>query len=405
MAYYNLSKKIRVGAIGLKGMGWSNLQAILKVPDVTCVAICDIDDRVLSERSKTLAESGNKLKQYKDYKEMLANPDVDVVIVATPDHWHCLQAIDAMRAGKDVYVEKPLANSIGECDLLIQAQKTYQRVVQVGQWQRSQKHFKDAIDFVHNGKLGKIRTVKSWAYLGWKKRVPKMPDSEVPAGVDYLSWQGPAPRYPFNPNRFHYNFRWYWDYAGGLMTDWGVHLLDYALLGMKASTPTSVMAMGGKFAYPDDAGDTPDTLTAVYEFEGFNIIWEHATSISNGPYGREHGIAFIGDNGTLVLDRKGWEVIAEKDRMEDISLQSRVDNGLELHMVNFIDAVRQGNPEMVHAPVQQAAHIAKLSQMANIAYRTGNKLTWSVEKNSFEQQEANQFLNAVYHNGYQLPKF
>lgn len=403
MINYNIEKEIRVGAIGLKGMGWNNLQAILKVPGVTCQAICDIDDQVLSERSTTLAEKGIAPRQYKDYKEMLGNPDIDVVIIATPDHWHCLQAIDAMRAGKDVYVEKPLANSIEECDLLIQAQQKYQRVVQVGQWQRSQKHFKDAIEFVHSGKLGKIRTVKSWAYLGWKKRVPEMPDSEVPNGVDYMAWQGPAKRYPFNPNRFHYNFRWYWDYAGGLMTDWGVHLLDYALLGMKASTPKSVMAMGGKFAYPEDAGDTPDTLTAVYEFDGFNIIWEHATSISNGSYGREHGVAFIGNNGTLVLDRRGWQVFAEKDRMADVPLQEKVDNGLELHMVNFIDAVRQKNPSLLHAPVAEAANIAKLSQMGNIAYRVGKKINWQTEQRVFEEQDANELIKATYHNGFQLP--
>src|SRR5690606_5563534 len=144
---------------------------------------------------------------------------------------------------------------------------------------------------------------------------------------------------PFNPNRFHYDFRWYWDYAGGLMTDWGVHLLDYALLGMKGSDPISIMASGGKFAYPNDAGETPEALTAVYEFYGFNIQWELETGISGGPYQREHGVAFIGNNGTLVLDRNGWEVIPEEGKMEALPVQPRTDNGLDLHMQNFVEAI------------------------------------------------------------------
>ncbi|MFD1769954.1 Gfo/Idh/MocA family protein [Sphingobacterium suaedae] len=404
MILSNFSKEIRVGAIGIKGMGWSNLQAILKVPGVRCTAICDIDDSVLDQRAGELREQGFRPRLYKNYKELLGDKAVDVVIIATPDHWHCLQAVDAMEAGKDVYVEKPLANSMVECDVLVAAQQKYRRIVQVGQWQRSQRHFQEATAFVQSGKLGKIRTVKAWAYLGWKKRVPSKPNAEVPPGVDYLSWQGPAERKPFNPNRFHYDFRWFWDYAGGLMTDWGVHLLDYALIGMQVSSPKSVMAMGGKFAYPDDAGDTPDTLTAVYEFDGFNIIWEHATSISNGPYGREHGIAFIGNNGTLVLDRGGWEVFPEKGRMEAVPLQKKADVGLDLHMVNFVDAVQKQDPTILRAPVDAAAHIAKLSHMANIAYRTGERLTWDEVLGRFSENQANTYLPASYHNGYILPK-
>lgn len=403
MIFNTFSSAIRVGAIGVKGMGWNNLQALLKIDGVTCTALCDIDDAVLLERQQALQEKGESVTLYRDYNELLAATDVDVVMIATPDHWHCLQAVAAMKAGKDVYVEKPLANSIAECDAVIQATRKYGKIVQVGQWQRSQRHFQDAVSFVHSGKLGRIRTVKAWAYLGWKKRVPVLADAEVPAGVDYLSWQGPAQRHVFNPNRFHYDFRWYWDYAGGLMTDWGVHLLDYALLGMKVSSPKSIMATGGKFAYPDDAGDTPDTLTSIYEFDGFNIIWEHATSISNGPYGREHGIAFIGDNGTLVLDRGGWEVIVEKDRMQAVPVQKRVDNGLDLHTLNFIEAVRKQDPSMIKAPVEEAAHIAKLSHMGNIAYRTGEKLLWNDDKKNFRNKYANDYLQATYHNGYKLP--
>jgi predicted dehydrogenase len=304
--------QINVGLMGCNGMGFSNLLSMLKMSEINVVALCDVDQGVLSTRTAELEIAGiKKPKWYGDYRQMLDNKDIDVVIIGTPDHWHCLQLCDALQAGKDVYCEKPIANSIQECNLMLQQVNASDRMVQIGQWQRSQPHFVDAINFVHSGQLGEIRLAKAWAYQGWMESIPPKPDGAVPSGVDYDMWLGPAPNRPFNPNRFHFNFRWFWDYAGGLMTDWGVHLIDYALYGMKAATPKSVMALGGKFAYPNDAAETPDTLQTVYEYDGYSILWEHATGIDGGNYGRNHGIAFIGNNGTLVLDRGGWEVIPE----------------------------------------------------------------------------------------------
>lgn len=403
MATEKFQKKIRVGAIGINGMGWADLNAIIKHPDVVCTSLCDVDKNVLEKRTKELADKGIKTKGYNNYKELLASKDVDVVVIGTPDHWHCLQMIEACAAGKDVYVEKPLGNSITECKAMVEAATKYNRIVQVGQWQRSQQHFKDAVAFVHSGKLGKIRLVKAWAYQGWMKSIPVKPDGPVPAGVDYDLWLGPAKKRPFNPNRFHFEFRWFWDYAGGLMTDWGVHMLDYALMGMKATTPKSVMAAGGKFAYPDDAAETPDTLTTVYEFDDFNIQWEHANGIDGGPYGRNHGVAFIGNKGTLVVNRDGWEVIPEGDRMEATPLQKRVDNGLDLHAVNFIDAVKSRDKTSLNAPVEAGAHIAIFSQMGNIAYRTGKKIYWDEVKGGFNDAAADKLITAAYNNGYKIP--
>ncbi|WP_312330520.1 Gfo/Idh/MocA family oxidoreductase [Sphingobacterium sp.] len=395
---------VRVGLIGTNGMGWSNLNAILHIPGVECTALCDVDENVLRNRVEELKKRQINVKAYVDYKDLLRAKDVDVVIIATPDHWHCLQMVDAVAAGKDVYVEKPIGNSIRECEIMVAAAKKHKRVVQVGQWQRSQQHFRDAMDFVHSGKLGKIRLVKAWAYQGWMKSVPVQADAFVPEGVHYDKWLGPAPKRAFNPNRFHFNFRWYWDYAGGLMTDWGVHMLDYALIGMKVSDPVSVMAAGGKFAYPEDAAETPDSLTTVYEFEGFNVQWEQATGIDLGPYQKNHGVAFIGNNGTLVVNREGWEVIPEKGRMEAVSFQRSQDNGLDKHMVNFVEAVRKRSAEGLNAPIEAGAHIAIFSQMGNIAYRSKKKLFWDKQKRSFNDKDADQYLAKVYHNGYNLPK-
>ncbi|MEI2274160.1 Gfo/Idh/MocA family oxidoreductase [Sphingobacterium sp. ML3W] len=398
------SELIRVGLIGVNGMGWSNLNAILKVPGVQCTALCDVDENILSSRVGELKKRNITVKTYIDYKDLLKATDVDVVIIATPDHWHCLQMIDAVAAGKDVYVEKPIGNSIRECEVMVAAAKKYNRVVQVGQWQRSQQHFRDAMAFVHGGKLGKIRLVKAWAYQGWMKSIPVLADAAVPAGVHYDKWLGPAPKRAFNSNRFHFNFRWYWDYAGGLMTDWGVHMLDYALIGMKVSDPVSIMAAGGKFAYPDDAAETPDSLTTVYEFDGFNVQWEQATGIDLGPYQKTHGVAFIGNNGTLVVNREGWEVIPEKGRMEAVAFQPSKDNGLDKHMVNFITAVRNKSSEGLHAPIEAGAHIAIFSQMGNIAYRSKKKLFWDKNKRTFNDREADRYLAKSYQNGYSMPK-
>ncbi|SKB84431.1 Predicted dehydrogenase [Parapedobacter luteus] len=395
---------VRVGLIGANGMGWSNLNSILKVPGVQCTALCDVDANVLNKRSEELKARGITPKLYAKHEDLLADGNVDAVIIGTPDHWHCLHLIDACAAGKDVYVEKPLGNSIVECNAMVAAAAKYGRVVQVGQWQRSQQHFRDAMDFVHSGKLGKIRLVKAWAYQGWMKSIPVKPDGPVPQGVDYDRWLGPAKQRPFNPNRFHFEFRWFWDYAGGLMTDWGVHMLDFALIGMKATTPKSIMATGGKFAYPDDAAETPDTLTTVYEFDDFTVQWEHANGIDGGPYGRNHGTAFIGNFGTLVVDRGGWEVIPEGDRMEAVPLQERQDNGLDMHTANFIDVVRSRKLDALHAPITAGAHIAIFSQMGNIAYRTGEKIYWDAQKGQFSSREANKLLAAEYHNGYKIPR-
>jgi predicted dehydrogenase len=236
---------------------------------------------------------------------------------------------------------------------------------------------------------------------------PVVPDSAAPEGVDYKQWLGPAKTRPFNSSRFHFNFRWFWDYAGGLMTDWGVHLLDYALIGMKADLPISVAGLGGKFAYPDLYEETPDTLTTLYEFDKFNMVWDSAMGIDNGSYGRDHGIAFIGNNGTLILNRGGWEVIEERQSKNKVIMpfQKSADNGLDKHWVNFIAAVKSRKAEDLNCSIQAGAHVATVAQMGNISFRSGKKLLWNKAKGAFTDEAINkQFLLSEYHNGYQLPK-
>ncbi len=404
------SDQLNIAAIGINGMGWSNVKAALKVPGVNLVALCDVDKNVLDKRADEASKwnpSAPAIKKYSDYRQLLEQKDIDAVIIGTPDHWHALQMIHACQAGKHVYVEKPVGNSIGECNSMVAAQRYYKKVVQAGQWQRSQQHFRDAVDFVHSGQLGNIRTVKVWCYQGWMKPGAMVPDSSAPAGVDFAQWLGPAPMRSFNSSRFHFNFRWFWDYAGGLMTDWGVHLLDYAMIGMKAGMPKSVSALGGRFAYPDLYEETPDTLTTLYEFDEFNLVWDSAMGIDNGSYNRDHGIAFIGNNGTLVLNRGGWEVLEERRSDKKVSkpLEKSVDNGLDKHFENFVSVIRSGKQDDLHCSIQDGAHIATIAQLGNIAFRSGQKLNWDARKDRFADEKINkQYWMKEYHNGYKLPK-
>lgn len=395
--------RINVAAIGINGQGWADLHSLMKNPEINVVALCDVDERVLNRRKAELDKAGIKVSIYTDYRKLLENKGIDAVIIGTPDHWHCLIMTAACAAGKDVYCEKPVGRTIEECRLMVAAQQRYNRVVQVGQWQRSMQHFKDAVDFVQSGRLGKIRLVKAWAYQGWMKPIPKKPDEPTPPGVHYDMWLGPAPKRPFNPNRFHFNFRWFHDYAGGLMTDWGVHLIDYVLLGMNATYARSVAAIGGKLGYPGDAEEWPDTMATLYNFDGFDMLWEQAVGISGGPYNRDHGIAYIGNNGTLVLDRGGWEVIPEGKAMEAVPRQHASDNGMDKHAKNFAEVIRSRRMEDLHAPIQAGALVAVNCHMGNIAHLTNKTVHWDAGKYAFTDSESNRYLRPDYHNGFKLP--
>ena len=414
------NRKIVIGAIGLRNMGFSNLRSFLKNPDVECAAICDIDDEILNRRSAEIEKinedriaNGEKITikkpvQYKDYRKLLEDKDIDAVIIGTPDHWHCLMMVHASQAGKHVYVEKPMANSIEETLIMEKAAKRYKNVVTVGQWQRSGKHWHDAVNYVKSGELGKVSRVKAWAYTS-KQPLPVVPDSEVPAGVDYDMWLGPAPKRPFNQNRFHYNFRYYWDYAGGLMADWGVHMLDFALFGMDAQRPNTITALGGHFAH-EDARQVPDTLNVLYEFDDFALTWEHSVCLGNGPNGMGHGVIFQGNKGAILVSRGGWQVIPEKEMKDGERVNkteakpwTKGEGSLDEHVVNFLDVIRNGGE--VNCSVEMGKEVAMVAHMGNIAHRTGEKLIWDEGANQFTNSEkANKLLAPEYNDPWTLPK-
>jgi predicted dehydrogenase len=378
------NRRIRVGLIGCGGMGNGDLRAMLRL-GAECVALCDVDDDQTAKTRANVEKNHQQAPEFltRDFRRILDRQDIDAIIVATPDHWHALQTIMACQAGKDVYVEKPLSLTIGEGRVMVAAARRHGRIVQMGTQQRSGRHYAEAIDYVKSGKLGKIRLVKTWAYQDWMGNIPSLPDADPPPTVDYDLWLGPAPKRPFNKNRFHFNFRWYFDYSGGLMTDWGAHMIDVANWGMDAGAPRSAVSVGGKFGFPDDAEETPDTQQALWEYDGYSVIWEHATAIGQGPYARDHGVAFHGNNGVLVVDRGGWEVLPETETKAGrksyrmIGEPRRGAGGQDFHFEhvrNFVECLDSRAQPRSDVEIGHRSMMA--CHLANIAFRLGRRVNW-----------------------------
>jgi predicted dehydrogenase len=401
---------VKVGLIGCHGMGWADLSSFLKNEGTACLALCDVDENVLNNRADELfKKTGKRPLVFTDYRKLLALKEIQAVFIGTPDHWHCLIMIDACKAGKDVYVEKPIANSIYEANLMVAAAKKYQRVVQVGQWQRSDTHWISALDYLHTGALGKIRQVKAWADVNYGRDFNIKPDTDTPKGIDYDIWLGPAPKRAFNENRFHGTFRYFWDYAGGLMTDWGVHMIDMVLAGMRVTDPTSVAAIGGKMAFPHDAAETPDTLTTVYDFSEFSLVWEQFMAMGTSPYFNDQGlpgVAFIGENGILAINRELWKVLPQiengKYRMAAIpETRSRV-NGLDAHTRNFLECIQSRQP--TNCTIEMGRNAAVVAHLGNMAYRTGEKLEWDAKNQTLKNDQGKKLIRPGYRAPWVMPE-
>jgi predicted dehydrogenase len=405
------SDKINVALIGSRNMGFGILNRHLEQPDANCVAMCDVDQNVLNERA---AEIKNKYqmdpKLFGDYRKVLDRKDVDAVIIGTPDHWHCKIMVDAVKAGKDVYVEKPMANTIEECNVMVDAARKYNRVVQVGQQQRSNKIFLKAMDMIKSGQIGNLRKVNVWANFNYGVGPEPVPDSEVPAGVDYETWLGPAPKRPFNQNRFHGSWRHFWDYGGGLMSDWGVHLLDMALWARDLKEgPKQVMVYAANTFADKRQRETFDTMNVLYPKDDFLINWNMTAGIQTGPYNTPYGLAFVGDKATLVTTRKTLEIFlegndgAQKSKAEEVNVYDGHESHGE-HVRNFMDCVK--SRETPNCPPETGRAAAVHALIPNIAGRVGaSTLTWDNKQSKFtDNTKANELVKAYYRKPYELPK-
>lgn len=397
------SNRVRVGLIGCGGMGKGDLATFFLNEEVDCPVVCDIDDGHLKEAAQLVENKrGRQPDAVKDFRRVLDRSDVDVLLVATPDHWHALPTVLGCQAGKDVYVEKPLATTIPEGRAMLNAAQAHQRIVQMGAQRRSSPTYAEAIDFVKSGQLGKVGLVRAWAYLDWIQPVGNPGDTAAPAGVDYEMWLGPARQRAFNPNRFHFNFRWFWDYAGGLMTDWGVHLLQVLLWGMGSEPPQAVMSSGGKYVLQDNT-ETPDTQITVYEFPSYTMVWEHKVGVGQGLYNRAWGMAFVGTEGTLVINDEGAQILVEhrKASLEPKKMPAGVDPR-PAHVRNFLDCVKSRQQPVENLTVGH--HISTVAHLGNLALRTGRKLVWDHENERIKDDvEANRLLAPRYRAPWSLP--
>jgi predicted dehydrogenase len=265
---FGASERVRVGFIGVRNQGSNNLKAFLGRNDAEVAGLCDVDSGVLAKASALVAErAGSPAPTASDYRELLDRPDIDAVLITTPDHWHALPTIDACKAGKDVYCEKPLSLTVAEGRAMTAAARSHDRVVQTGSQQRSGAEFRRAAEAIRNGRLGTLRQVVV-GLPGVNFEGPPVPDAEPPAELDYNTWLGPAPFRPFNPKQVHYNFRFFWPYSGGQMTNWGAHHLDIVqwALGRDESGPVRVDPVSVSY-HPDAWYEVPTTSEVVYTYD------------------------------------------------------------------------------------------------------------------------------------------
>ncbi|MGQ9730814.1 MAG: Gfo/Idh/MocA family protein [Candidatus Zipacnadales bacterium] len=385
------NERLVAGFVGMGGMGNANLSDFLRCPEVKVAAVCDVDANRAAAAAKRV---GEQCAVYGDYRHIIERDDIDIVVISTPDHWHALPAIHACEAGKDVYCEKPMSLTIKEGRAMCEAAERYSRVTQVGTQQRGGMHFQRAVELVQSGALGRISLTRTWIIghsgsLGWPE------DRDPPPELDWDMWLGPAPYRRYNPVRCHGSFRFFWDTAGGTLTDWGTHLMDVIHWGMQVDAPLACTASGGKYVF-DDCRDTPDTQEVMWDYPGFTALW--SLRQGNGyPFwfpeslkgeiqqdnttfrpigGKGYGMAFYGENGTLFIDREGWIIYPEGDRMQ--ALQSGGSEQHYAHVRDFIECVK--TREQCRSNFETAHRSTTAPNLGNIAYLTGRKIRWDREK-------------------------
>jgi predicted dehydrogenase len=402
------NEKIVLGFVGMGRMGQSNLKTFMKHPDVEVAAVCDVYS---SNLDAALKITDGRAKALKDFRRVLDMKEVQAVVVSSPDHWHALQTTFACEAGKDVYVEKPISVYLREGRRMVEAARRYKRVVQVGTQQRSGVHFQKAIELIHQGHICKVSFVRTWNYGNvFPEGIGNPPDSDPPKELDWDFWLGPARKVPFNPNRFGVHpdrfssFRWFWDYAGGMMTDWGVHLLDVVHWGMKVDVPQSVSAQGGKL-YLQDNRETPDTLQVTYQYPGFVCVYESRECNQHGLNQHGYGISFHGTNGTLFVDRGGFEIFPERvekgtNRCEALT-EKNSNNHNQAHSRNFLDCIKSRQNPISDIGVGHRSTSA--AQLGNIALRSKSVVNWDGSSEQIRgNKEASRYLSFRYRKPWKL---
>jgi predicted dehydrogenase len=417
------NEKIRTGHIGIGGMGKRDLQFAMMRGDIQPIAICDLLE--VNRNYGVQIVTGDTEKNYAApsthtyFEEVIANKNVDAVVIVTPDHWHTIPTLMACEAGKDVYVEKPLTTCIAEGRPIIDAVRKNKIVLQCGNFQRSGPHFQEAVQMIKEGYIGQVARCETWIHDYEKpegignppdEAVPTSPSYNMPVtGLDWDRYIGWTKKVPYNPNRFIYNFRWFLDYSGGKVTDWGAHLMDIVLWAMgEENKPKTVTAAGGKFVLKDNR-TTPDTLDVLYEFD--NYVMSFSNRVFNGYVARNrHGIAFYGTKGVLFVDRMGYEVVPDpKGDLQPKAVKDVMEADMnKAHWANFAECVRSRKDPI--AFVESAYNTANICHMGTTAFVSGGKLGWDAKTEHFTGtdeaavKKANDWAYREYQNGWSLGK-
>ena len=380
--------RVRVGLIGCGGRGRYVAGFMREAPNVEFVACADV---FLPNADRAREWAGSGATAYQDFRKLLERKDVDAVLVATPDHWHAGATVLACAAGKDVYVEKPLAHNIREGRAMVTAARRYDRIVQAGMQHRSAPHYKEVEQIVRSGRLGKVRFVRVWNYVNMAPHgIGRHANEAPPAGLDWDFYLGPAPQVPFNRSRFLSTFRWFRDYAGGYITDYGTHRFDTVHQVMGATAPLTVSATGRRFDLDDD-GNIPDILQVTYEYPEFILSYEavllSGTGIpartpgmkyynARGEFDRPHGEAYYGTDGTLYADRIGYEIYPDSKPVGKAPERMHMNStdATRLHAARFIEFVRsRQRPE---ADVEVGHRSTTVPLLGNVSLDTGRKIRW-----------------------------
>lgn len=393
--------KIAVACIGVRGRGNSVMHSFIADPDCEVTHLCDVRASVLTQRgTEVKAKTGKMPKLVRDYRELLGDPSVDALMVATPDHWHALLTIEGCLAGKDVYVEKPASHNIREGRVAVAAARKKDRMVQMGTQIRSAAFLHEAREFVKSGALGKVISGRAWE-TGRSGAVKLAADSAPPADLDYHLWQGPSPERTYNKTIVDGAWRWMFDYGTGDLGNDGVHRIDYCRYVMGLDTfPDAISASGGKFFFEDDQ-QWPDTLFVNYDYPGHVIQYEMRLWSKPKLFGAGEGAAIYGENGWMQLTNTTWKAYDPEGK---VMKEGRSDAGQTAHVRNFLQAVRSRNRASLNQEIYSGHISTVMCHAGNIAWRTGRSLRFNAATETFDAAAANALIGRVHRNGFELPK-
>jgi predicted dehydrogenase len=397
------NEQVGIAVLGC-GRGSSLASWFSRLPDSRVVAICDPDqNRARALCAKVEDISGNRPEAIVDFRHLLDRKDIDALAVATPDHWHAPITIHACLAGKDVYVEKPVSHNVREGRLAVEAARKHGRIVQHGTQLRAAPHYRKAWQLLRDGVIGKVMMVKAINNQR-RGRLPLRENSPVPAGVNYDLWLGPAPKQPFNRNRFHSGWHWHWDYGTGDVGNDGVHQIDLGRWAMDLKAPRAVSCSGAKLGSRGDAQETPDTMVLTWEYDDLLYVYEQRdfTPYRMQAHRLDNDNIIYGETGFMMIDRDGYRVFYKGERGPSFQ-KTWADS--PAHYQNFVDCIKSRKQTDLIADVEEGHRSALLCHLANISYRTGRRLEFDPKTETFTSDaEANQLLGREYRSGYELPK-